>query len=135
METVPERRRTAAVVVFALLLAAEAALVAVLVTVLAIDLLKGDVEAPVTAIALLALGVIAVVWLVAIALGIFAGGRSWVRGASTVWQVLQAAVGVGALPAEIGEQGVGWALLVPSLAGLLLVFWPSVVRWTRRRDD
>ena len=58
-------------------------------------------------------------------------GSPWVRGATVVWQVLQIAVAVGAFQGFFARPDIGWLLLVPALAALVLLFTPPVVA----RDD
>ena len=52
--------------------------------------------------------------------------RSTVRGAVLVWQLMQAAVGIGALQGIFARPDIGWALLLPAIIGFVLVLTPSV---------
>jgi hypothetical protein len=87
-----------------------------------------------SALALTVLTALAAAWVLAIALGVLRG-RSWSRGAAIVWQVLQLAVAVGAFQGAFARPEVGWLLLLPALAALVLLFSRPVVAATRRDDS
>lgn len=86
-----------------------------------------------SSIALIVLALIATAALAAIALGIYRA-QPWTRGASIVWQVLQAAAAVVVLQGDMAD-GIGWILAGLSLAGLLLVFHPAVTARLRHREE
>jgi len=85
-------------------------------------------------IALTVIGVIAAAWLGAIVVGTLRG-QAWVRAAAIVWQVLQVAVGVGALQGQFAQPGWGWPLIVLAVAVFLLLFAKPVVALTSDRRD
>ena len=60
--------------------------------------------------------------------------RPWVRGAIFTWQVLQIAVAAGAFQGFYAQPSVGYALLVPAVLAVLLLFSPSVLKATIRPD-
>jgi hypothetical protein len=59
-------------------------------------------------------------------------GRSWIRGAAVTWQVVQIAIAAGCFQGLYARPDLGWALLVPSIIGILLAISPQVVAATRR---
>jgi hypothetical protein len=117
-----------------LLLAAEAALLAVATAYLLIEILTVQPDSYAAAAAILLLTLIAAVWLGAIVVGALRG-RGWIRGAAIVWQVLQIAVGVGSLQGTFANPAVGLWLIVPAVLVVVLLLVPSVVAVTSARDD
>jgi hypothetical protein len=87
-----------------------------------------------SAVAILLLTCLAAVWLGVMAVQALAG-RPWIRGGATVWQVLQIAVAVGSFQGMFAQPAIGWVLIVPAVAVLVLLFTPSVIAATRRPDD
>jgi hypothetical protein len=55
-------------------------------------------------------------------------GQGWIRGLAITWQLVQLAIGVGALEGLVGTPPVGIVLLVLGLAGFALVVAPPVTR-------
>ncbi|MBW4033552.1 MAG: hypothetical protein HIU88_12965 [Acidobacteria bacterium] len=85
-------------------------------------------------IALTIVVIVAAVWLAAIVVGTYRG-RAWIRAAAIVWQVLQVAVGVGALQGQVAQPGWGWPLIVLAAFVFLVLFAKSVVTATTRRES
>lgn len=83
------------------------------------------------AIALTALSGISAGWLVVVGFGVLSR-RAWTRGAALVWQVLQCAVALGLFQGAFATPVLGWWLLLPALAALVLLFTPQVVSALRR---
>jgi hypothetical protein len=122
------------VVTLAVIVFAECALMAAASVYLVVELL---VDVPLSygsAIAILLLALLSTVWLAVLGINTLRG-RFWVRGAIVVWQVLQLAVGVGALQGAFARPDIGWALIIPAVLAFALLFTPSVVAATARRDD
>ncbi|MFC4245252.1 hypothetical protein ACFOYW_17925 [Gryllotalpicola reticulitermitis] len=71
--------------------------------------------------------VIGCLWVVAAALGAWLA-RGWSRGLVITWQLIQLAVGVGAMQGLLAGPLIGVVLLVLGLAGIVLVLTPSVSR-------
>lgn len=120
-----------------MLLAAEFVLVAVLTATLVIEVLTVPASSLASAIALTVLAVLATIWLGAILVGAWRG-RAWVRSAAIVWQVLQFAVGAGALQGALAQPAWGWPLLISAvLTVLLLVSKPvaEALRATGTREN
>lgn len=77
--------------------------------------------------------VIGCLWVGAAAVGVFLG-RSWSRGLTITWQLIQLAIGVGAIEGLLGGPLVGIVLLVLGLLGFVLVLAPGVTRSLRRAE-
>ena len=60
-------------------------------------------------------------------------GAGWSRSAALVWQVLQFAVGVGALQGAFAQPAWGWPLVIASVLGFLLLMSPVTGRWLAPR--
>jgi len=118
-----------AVVVFA-----ECALLAVASIYLVVELLIATPSSLPSAIALTVLTVIATIWLGFTGLHVLRGSP-WVRGSTVVWQVLQIAVAIGCFQGIFAVPTVGWALLIPAVLALLLLFTPPVLAATTRRES
>jgi hypothetical protein len=118
-------------ILLAVLLFAEGALLAGATAYLAVELLVDVPESYPSAIFLTVLAALATGWLVATAVGALRR-RSWVRGAATVWQVLQLGVAIACFQGIFAQPAIGWALLVPAIAVLVLLFTPPVVAALRR---
>jgi len=71
--------------------------------------------------------VIGCLWLAAAAAGAWLA-RTWSRGLIITWQLIQLAVGIGAMQGLLAGPLVGVALLVLGLAGIGLVLTPAVSR-------
>ena len=115
----------AALLVVSGILLLEAAALAAVVVWLVIDLMALAPSSYATAIALLVLVVIALVWVGAVA---FASLRRapWSRAAAIVWQVLQLSIAVGAFQGLFARPDVGWLLLVPAITVIGLLLWAPV---------
>jgi hypothetical protein len=127
-------RRPALLWVLAALLTVEFLLVAALAVVSVIAVAEGGAQTLASGIALAIVIVIAAVWLGAMVVGAVRG-RAWIRPAAVVWQVLQIAVGIGALQGALAQPAWGWPLIVVAVAAFILLFTPPVVEATRRRED
>lgn len=128
------RRRPVLLVILAIIVFAECALMAAASVYLVVELL---VDVPLSygsAVAILLLAMISTAWLAVLGTAT-ARGSHWVRGAIVVWQVLQIAVGVGSLQGLFARPDIGWALIVPAIVAVLLLFTPSVIAATARRDE
>ena len=128
------RNRRPQLVILLILLFIELLLVSAGAVYLVVELLIDTPRSYPSAIAILALTVLAAVWLAMIILHT-RRGRSWTRGATVVWQVLQASIGVGSLQGLFARPEVGWPLIILSLAVLLLLFTKPVLAATAPDDD
>ena len=129
-------RRPRAVVLLAAILLAEAALLWAAVVWLIIELLIETPTSLATAFAILVLVLIAALWVSAIAVNSMRR-RSWIRGAAVTWQLVQIAVAIGSFQGLYARPDLGWALLLPSVVVLVLLFQPRVIAETTsaRADD
>ncbi len=119
------------------ILGAETLLLGAATAWLLVELLVDTPESLATAIALTVTVAILTVGVGALTVGTVLGRRG-VRGGVLVWQVLQAAVGIGALQGIYARPDLGWALLLPSIVGFVLVLTPAVTAafgGDQRRDD
>ncbi len=134
--TVSPSGRHPLVIALAVIVAAECVLMAVASAYLIIELLTATPTSFASAIALTVLCAAATVWLAFIVVHVVhvLRGSPWVRGATVVWQVLQIAVAVGAFQGFFARPDIGWLLLIPAIAVLVLLFTPPVLAATTRRD-
>lgn len=125
----------AALLVVSGILLLEAAALAAVVVWLVIDLLALAPSSYATAIALLVLVVIALVWVGAVAIASLRRAP-WSRAAAIVWQVLQLSIAVGAFQGLFARPDVGWLLLVPAITVIGLLLWAPVrLAYTRPRRE
>ena len=85
-------------------------------------------------LALLALLVVAAVWVSAITVGALRR-RPWIRGAAVTWQLVQVMIAIGSFQGVDARPDVGWALLLPSIIVLVLVFNPRVIAATSHEPE
>ena len=125
--------KAALVVVSVLLLLEAVALVAIVVW-LVVDLVTQQPSSYATAIALIVLVVIGVVWVGAVAIASLRRAH-WSRAAAIVWQILQISIAVGAFQGLFARPDVGWLLLVPAVTVIGLLLWTPVRLAYTRADD
>ncbi len=116
-----------------MLLGAELLGVAALAVILLVDLVALPPASLETAIALLVLALLLTVALGAALAGVWRG-RGWARAAAVVYQVLQFAVGVGALQGIFAQPNWGWPLIIVSAAGFVMLISKPAAEWMRDRD-
>lgn len=134
MSDVSEKpRRPRAVSALAVIVGAEAALMAAATAFLIVELFIARPQSVAAAIALAVFTTIAAIWLMIVTRNVLAG-RAWVRGAIVTWQILQIAIAIGAFQGVFARQDIGWLLLAPSSAALILLFVPSVRGFVAQRD-
>jgi hypothetical protein len=130
-------RRPRALLLLATLLGAEAALLWAAAVWLILELLTATPTSLASAVAILVLVIVTAAWVTVIAVNSLRR-RSWIRGAAVTWQLVQIAVAVGCFQGLYARPDLGWALLVPSLVVLALLFTPRVLAATApaaRGDD
>jgi hypothetical protein len=118
------------VIVLAVFLFAEAAAVGAAAVLLLVELLADTPQSYAGAVAILVLTALAAVWLAVVARGALRG-RSWVRAAAMVWQILQLGLGIGSLQGLFHRDDVGWLLIVPAIIVIVLLFTRPVIAATR----
>jgi len=126
-------RRSRALIALVVLLAAEAALLWAAVLWLILELLTQQPTSFASALAILVLTVVAALWVSTITVGTLRG-RSWIRAAAVTWQLVQIFIAVGCFQGFYARPDLGWALLVPSVLVLVLLFTRSVVQATSTRE-
>ena len=114
------------------MLGIELVAVAIAAIVLLIDLVALEPTSFATALSLTVLVVIATGWMAATIVGLLRG-QAWVRASAIVWQVLQFAIGVGALQGSFAQPAWGWPIVAVSVVTFGLLFVPSVVKATQAR--
>ena len=127
-------RRPALLWVLVVLLTIEFLGVAALAVVLLVETLTASGASVGGGIALTVIGFVAAAWLGAIIVGTLRG-QAWIRAAAIVWQVLQVAVGVGALQGQVAQPVWGWPLIILAAFVFLLLFLKPVVALTSVRRD
>jgi hypothetical protein len=120
--------------VLVVLLSIEFLGVAALAVVLLVETLTASGARVGGGIALTVIGFVAAAWLGAIIVGTLRG-QAWIRAAAIVWQVLQVAVGVGALQGQVAQPVWGWPLIILAAFVFLLLFLKPVVALTSVRRD
>lgn len=126
--------RPPALIVLAVILFLEAALVTGLAGWLLVELLTVTPESFATAIAIFILTLLAAIWVIITAAGILRR-RGWARASTVTIQILQIAVAVGCFQGLVARPDLGWALLIPALVAGVLALTPSVVRATVRNTE
>jgi len=132
--TVSIARRPVLVWLLIVLLTVEFLAVAALAILLLTVTLTAPNERVGAGIALTVIGFVAAAWLGAIVVGALRG-QAWIRAAAIVWQVLQVAIGVGALQGQFAPPSWGWPLIVLAAVVLLLLFTKPVVALIPGRRD
>lgn len=127
------RRRPAIFWLLIALMTAEFLAVAIVTVVFVVDLFVAPPVSYAAGIAVIVMAAVAATWLGFI---VFAAlrGRAWMRGASIVWQVLQFAIGLGCFEGLTAAPVVGWLLVVPAVAVVVLLVSPPVRAVTGSRD-
>ena len=112
-------------------IAVEAIAAIVLAGFLILELLTAPATSMGSAIAIVVIAVLAAIWLVALTIATLRA-RPWIRGAIVTWQLIQILCAIGCFQGILAVPEVGWALLLPAVIALVLLFSPSVVAATRR---
>jgi len=127
-------RRPAPLLLLVSLLALESAALMAVACYLIVELLVARPDSIATAIALLLLDLLAAVWVGSMAVNALRA-RSWIRSGAITWQILQIAVGIGSFQAPFSRPDIGWLLILPAAAVIILLFMRPVIAATRRRDE
>ena len=127
-------KRSPALLILAILLFIEFLLVGAGAVYLLVELLIDKPTSFASAIAILVLTTLAAVWVLMIAVHTLRR-QPWTRGATVVWQVLQASVGIGCLQGLFARPDLGWPLIILSVVVLVLLFTKSVIAATARREE
>ncbi|QEO08572.1 hypothetical protein [Protaetiibacter larvae] len=114
------------------LLTLELLAASVIALVLLFDLVAAEPASLASAIALTVLVLLAVAWMAATIVGLLRG-QAWTRASAIVWQVLQFAIGLGALQGSFAQPAWGWPILIVSVLTFAVLFLPPVVKATTGR--
>jgi uncharacterized protein YhhL (DUF1145 family) len=118
-------------VLLAVIVGAEALVMAGVVVWLVLELVIARPTSYETALAILVLAAVAAVFLGFVAAHILRA-RPWTRAATLTWQLLQVVIAIGCFQGMVATPTIGWFLLVPALLAIALLFAPTVVAATRR---
>ncbi|MCS5716566.1 hypothetical protein N1027_00265 [Herbiconiux sp. CPCC 205763] len=124
-------KRPALLVLLAVIVGAEALVMAGVVLWLVVELMTVRPTSYETAVAILVLAAIAAVFLGFVAVHILRA-RSWTRAATLTWQLLQVVIAIGCFQGMVATPTIGWYLLLPAVLAIILLFTPPVVAATRR---
>jgi phosphoglycerol transferase MdoB-like AlkP superfamily enzyme len=131
--TAPGTRPPAALLLLTVLLSLEAAVLWAVSVWQVFELLTDRPASFASAVAILVILVIAALWVTAMAVGVLRR-RPWIRGAAVTWQLVQLAVGVGMFQGADARPDLGWALVVPAVVVIALLFTPGVVAAMARQS-
>jgi len=129
----PRPRHHGLVLLLAGVLFLEAAALFVATAYLVVELLIARPDSVASAVALTVCVAIAAVWVTTIAVNTLRG-RAWIRGAAIVVQVLIGAVALGSFQGMLPRADIGWLLLIPAIAVMVLLFTKPVLAETSHRD-
>ncbi|MFB2599241.1 hypothetical protein ACEXQE_15725 [Herbiconiux sp. P17] len=124
-------RRPALLVLLAVIVGAEALVMAGVVLWLLVELMATRPTSFETAAAVLVLAAIAAIFLGFVAVHTLRA-RPWTRAATLTWQLLQVVIAIGCFQGMVATPTIGWYLLVPAVLAIVLLFTPPVVAATRR---
>ncbi len=110
---------------------AESLAVAVFLAIGIINILGGQEKSLALSAALDALIAAFVVWGVLIAKGLWQL-KSWARSSSIFWQTAQLAIAYESFQGETANPTIGWALIIPSVAVLALMFTNPLANLLKR---
>jgi hypothetical protein len=124
-------KRPALLVLLAVIIGAEALVMAGVVLWLLVELMTARPNSYETAVAILVLAAIAAIFLGFVAVHTLRA-RPWTRAATLTWQLLQVVIAIGCFQGMVATPTIGWYLLVPAVLAIVLLFTPPVVAATRR---
>ena len=130
----PDTSRTHGLVrLLAALLSLEALALAGATVFLIFEVLVAPADSVTSAIALAVCVAVAAVWLVFIVIGTLRG-NAWTRGATIVVQVLFGAIAIGSFQGIGPRPDIGWIVLLPAIAVLVVMFTKPVLAHTDHRE-
>ena len=123
-----------ALLALAVLLAAEAVFLVVTAASLVLDLVAGRADSAINGLAFIVIVLVAALFVSSAAVGAFRG-RTWIRAASIVWQILQAIAGLAAFQGILDPGFLGVPLIVVAIVAFALTVSPAVTRATAADRD
>jgi len=122
----PSALRNPAALFVGVILTLEALGMAAITAFLVVELLTENPDSYASAIGLIVLAVLALIWISATTIA-FVRGKASARGSALVWQVLQGALGIASNQGLFARPDVGSALLLPAIAVVaMLLFSKSI---------
>jgi hypothetical protein len=129
-----QNRKSATLIGLGIVLLFEALALAIVSVWFLVEILTTPVNSIPGSILTLALAVLATAWVAAAGVGAFRA-RPWVRAAALTWQLCQLAIAVGAFDGIFAQPQIGYAVLVPTVLALVLLFMPSTTAALRRDEN
>lgn len=128
---IPGRKVVLYLRLLSLILAVEALVMVGAVVVLLVDLMTQRPASISSAVALTVLVGLGAAWVVAL---FFASLRAkvWVRGGALIWQLIQFAIAVGTFQGETAQPLIGVLILIPTIAGILILLSKPITVALRR---
>jgi hypothetical protein len=120
------------VILLAAIIFLECAALVGAVVFLVVELLIDTPDSTVSAIALTVVTALAAVWVGAIGVHTLRG-NAWIRGAAITVQVLLIAIAIGSFQGFVPRPDIGWILLLPAVAVVVLLFTKPVIAATALR--
>jgi hypothetical protein len=118
----PSAFRNSAAIFVGIILTLEALGMAAITAFLAIEVLTENPDSYASAIGLIVLAVLALIWISATTIA-FVQGKASARGSALVWQVLQGALGIASNQGLFARPDVGSALLLPAIAVVAMLLF------------
>ena len=131
---VPPAPRSRALTALVVVLSLEFIAITGVALYLVLELIVDRPDSYASAVALAIVVAVAAVWVLFIVIGVLRG-QAWTRAAVVVLQILIGAVAIGSLQGADALPGLGFALLVPAVLALVLLFSKSVLAHLSERDD
>ncbi|HET8958758.1 MAG TPA: hypothetical protein VFM95_09920 [Microcella sp.] len=128
-----DTRRTPLVTTLIVLMVCETVFVVGFTVILTLQFAAQSAEFPVTAVAFLICAVLVGIWMAATVIGLVRA-RAWTRGSVLTYHFLQLAVGVGSLQGFVPRPDIASWIIIPSVAGIVLILTPTLVDYLRERD-
>lgn len=128
-----DTRRTPLVTTLIVLMVLETVFVVGFTTFLTLQFASESADFPVTAVAFLVCAILVGIWMIATVVGLLRA-RAWTRGSVLTYHFLQLAVGVGSVQGFIPRPDIASWIIIPSVAGIVLILTPTLVDYLSQRD-
>ena len=128
-----DTRRTPLVTTLIVLMVLETVFVVGFTTFLSLQFAAESADFPVTAVAFLVCAILVGIWMIATVVGLVRA-RAWTRGSVLTYHFLQLAVGVGSVQGFVPRPDIASWIIIPSVAGIVLILTPTLVDYLSQRD-
>ena len=128
-----DTRRTPLVIALIALVVLETVFVVGFTTFLTLQFTAESADFPVTAVAFLVCAILVGIWMIATVVGLVRA-RAWTRGSVLTYHFLQLAVGVGSVQGFVPRPDIASWIIIPSVAGIVLILTPTLVDYLSQRD-